>query len=132
MENTMAMNIALRIHANVAAGGAFQTHHVVATFQMQKARNESQNILPRSPCAMRPSINRSGTKPMNTKGAMPHVGHAAVSKPPARTAKMVRNPFPFRVSCLLPPFKGGRGDTFFFFPFISNLKNSGKGTIFCL
>ena len=80
------MKSALSIQANVAAGVAFHTHQVVATFHTKKAKNESQNTRPLSPCAMRPSINNKGTKAMKTAGAMPHVGHAAVSNPPVRIA----------------------------------------------
>lgn len=85
----MAMKIAFNIHARMAAGVAFQTHQVVATFQIKKARNESQNNLPFSPCAMRPSRSNKGTKLMNINGAMPQVGQAAVSSPPVNKANKI-------------------------------------------
>ena len=94
----MVMNKAFNIQANVAAGVAFQTHQVVATFQIKKARNESQNSLPFSPCAIRSSSNNKGTNPINIKGAMPHVGHAAVSKPPLNNAIMIRKLLPLCVA----------------------------------
>lgn len=103
----MVMKSAFNIQAKVAAGVAFQIHQVVATFQIRNARNESQNSLPFSPCAMWPSIKSRGTKPMNINGAMPQVGHAAVSSPPDNRANTI-----LRV-------------------FIVFSKNSGKGTIFC-
>ena len=83
------MNSALRIQASMAAGVAFQTHQVVATFQTRKAKKESQKTLPYSPCAPRPSINNKGTKAMKTAGAMPQVGHAAVSNPPLNNANTI-------------------------------------------
>ena len=95
MLNTMVIKIAFSVHAAMAAGVAFQTHQVVATFQTRKARNESQNSLPFPPCAMRSSISSRGTNPMKISGAMPHVGHAAVSSPPANNAANIRCPFPF-------------------------------------
>ena len=85
----MAMKSALSIQANIAAGVAFQTHHVVAMFQMRKARKENQNKLPFSPCDIRPSSSNIGTKPMKIKDAMPHVGQAAVSSPPVNKANKV-------------------------------------------
>ena len=84
--NTMAIKSAFSIHANIAAGVAFHTHHVVATFQTKKAKNESQNILPFPPCAIRFSSNNNGTNPMNISDAIPQVGHATASSPPVNKA----------------------------------------------
>ena len=109
--HTMVIKSAFSIHANIAAGVAFHTHHVVATFQTKKAKNESQNILPFSPCAIRSSSNNNGTNPMKTSDAIPQVGHAAVSKPPVDKASMIlrsRDPW----SCLRVAL------LFFFFLFI--------------
>ena len=88
-QNTVAIKSAFSSQASVAAGVAFHTHQVVATFHTKKARNESQNILPRSPSAMKPSSSNKGTKAMKTKGAMPQIGQAAVSKPPLKIAKII-------------------------------------------
>lgn len=109
----MVMNSAFRIHAMMAAGVAFHTHHVVAVFQTKKARNESQNNRPFSPCAMRSSNNSSGTKPMKAKAATPQVGQAAVSNPPLINANSILRPRPSRVSCPeVPRLFWGRGNLF--------------------
>jgi hypothetical protein len=38
---------------------------------------------------MRPSISSKGTKAMKMKGAIPHVGQAAVSNPPLKIAPII-------------------------------------------
>ena len=98
--NTVAIKMEFNVQAAMAAGVAFQTHQVVAVFQMRKAKKESQKSFPFSPCAIRSSSKNSGTIAINMNGAMPHVGHAAVSKPPLINANSILRPLPSRVLCL--------------------------------
>lgn len=88
-QNTMDIKSAFSSQASMAAGVEFHTHQVEATFHIKKARNESQNILPRSPSATKPSSSSKGTKAMKMKGAIPHMGQAAVSSPPVKIAKII-------------------------------------------
>ena len=115
--NTMVMKRAFSTQAAMAAGVAFHTHQVVAAFQTKKAKNESQNSLPFSPCVMRFSNSSSGTKPMKANAATPHVGQAAVSSPPLINANSILRPLPSRVPCLCVVF-------------IVNFQNFCKGSQF--
>ena len=74
------MNNEFNIQAAMAAGVAFQTHHVVATFQTKNVRKAIQKSLPFSPCEMRCSIHSRGTNAKKMKMGNPQTGHAIVSK----------------------------------------------------
>ena len=89
-QNTTVMKNPFSTQAAMAAGVAFQTHHVVPTFHTKKARKASQNTWAFSPLAILFSRNKRGIKAIKTKGAKPREGHAIVNNKPLSTANPTR------------------------------------------